>query len=75
MKHCIKCGKELKENEIICSNCGYNTEEKNIESHSKKHVMGIIILVASLPTISIISYLQPLHSYYLTIVYHVSIYI
>lgn len=57
MKHCIKCGKELKENEIICSNCGYNTEEKNIESHSKKHVMGIIILVASLPTISIISYL------------------
>ena len=23
---CLKCGKELKDNEQICSNCGYNKD-------------------------------------------------
>lgn len=61
MKYCIKCSKEIGDNETLCSKCGGNIKEnkiqKNKENKENKSVVGIIILIASLPTVSVIAYL------------------
>ena len=61
MKYCIKCGKEIGDNETLCSKCGEfipeNKIQKNEKNKENKSVVGIIILIASVPTVSAIAYL------------------
>lgn len=64
MKYCIKCGKEIGDNETLCSKCGGFIPENKIQKNKEnkeikenKSVVGIVILIASIPTVSAIAYL------------------
>ena len=55
MKYCIKCGKELKETDNFCDNCGYKIKKENIvkEEETKTSYILVAILILLVVTISI----------------------
>ena len=60
-KFCSNCGKELKEKETICSNCG-TIIQSEASSADKKAVTGLV-----LGLISIIAWILPLAGYPISI--------
>lgn len=55
MKYCIKCGKELKETDNFCDNCGYKIKKQNIvkKEETKASYILVAILILLVVTISI----------------------
>lgn len=65
--YCEKCGKEMSENETICSNCGNMIEYDNLPQNKEKNEFGVFsilgLVLVCIPTI-VLSILMFASSFY-----------
>jgi len=57
MKYCTKCGKELMDEAVICTNCGCPTSDKKANEINDAPNGGLAVLGFFIPLVGLILYL------------------